>query len=559
MGALAALPAAVPAGTHFPWLSVVTFLPLAGAVILAFVPNTNLRAVRGWSLLVTIATFAAAVATAVRFTVGTAGFQLVERATWVGPLNFHYLLGVDGISLFLVVMTAFLMPAGVLVSWRIEHDVKAYFLGFLVLETAMLGSFLALDLLLFFFFFEALLFPMYLIIGGWGSERRVYAAVKFFLYTMAGSAFLLLGILVLYFKAGAQFGTPTFDFTQLQHLTLPVVTARWLFLAFFVAFAVKTPLVPLHTWLPDAHTEAPTAGSLALAAVVIKVGGYGLIRFGLGLFPEAASYFRTFVMVLAVIGIVYGAVCALIQVDLKRLVAYSSVSHMGFVVLGIFAFTLQGMTGGVITMVNHGLSTGALFLLVGMLYERTHTRDLRLMNGLGTVVPVYGGVLLFIALSSMGLPGLNGFVGEFLVIVGTFITSKAFAVVAVTGVVLSAIYLLWGYQRLMHGPSVAPIAGGAVDEPAHGDGQGTTGAARGPWSHVRDLELREYLIIVPIMAAILFIGIYPKPLLSRIEPSAANVVSCVTARPLRSISSGPGAGITGPARQVRPINCAGER
>jgi NADH-quinone oxidoreductase subunit M len=516
---------------HFPWLTVVTFLPLAGAVALAFVPKGNVRAIRLWSLAVTIVTFGFALAMATRFTAGTPGFQLIDHATWVRSLHFSYFLGVDGISLFLVVMTAFLMPAGVLVSWHIERDVKLYFLGFLVLETAMLGSFLALDLLLFFLFFEALLFPMYLIIGGWGSERRVYAAVKFFLYTMAGSAFLLLGILFLYFRAGAQFGVPTFDYRVLQHLTLPVGVGRWLFLAFFVAFAVKTPLFPLHTWLPDAHTEAPTAGSLALAAVVIKVGGYGLIRFNLGLFPEASSFFRTFVMVLAVIGIIYGAICALIQVDLKRLVAYSSVSHMGFVALGIFAFSLQGMTGGVITMINHGLSTGALFLLVGMLYERTHTRSLAEMNGLGSIVPVYAGVFLFIALSSMGLPGLNGFVGEFLVILGTFITSKPFAVAAVSGVVFSAIYLLWGYQRLMHGPPTpAVIAGGAVDEPAHGDGQGATGAASGRWGGLKDLELREYLIIVPIMAAILFIGIYPKPLLSRIEPAAQNAVNCVQHR-----------------------------
>src|SRR5438105_5717683 len=418
---LATLPPTAPVAGHFPWLSVVTFLPLAGAIALAFVRKTNLRAIRGWSLLITIVTFGFAVGMAIQFTADTPGFQLVDRATWVRSLNFHYFLGVDGISLFLVLLTAFLMPAGVLVSWTIDHDVKSYFLAFLVLETAMLGSFLALDLLMFFFFFEALLFPMYLIIGGWGSGRRVYAAIKFFLFTMAGSAFLLLGILFLYFRAGAQFGTPTFDYTQLQHLTLATGVARWLFLAFFVAFAVKTPLVPLHTWLPDAHTEAPTAGSLALASVVIKVGGYGLIRFNLGLFPEASDHFRTLVLVLAVIGIIYGAVVALIQTDIKRLVAYSSVSHMGFVTLGVFAFTIQGLSGGILTMINHGLSTGALFLLVGMLYERTHTRDLRKMGGLASIVPVYAGVFLFVALSSIGLPGLNGFVGEFLVILGTFV------------------------------------------------------------------------------------------------------------------------------------------
>jgi len=521
VGLITSQPALASTGSHFPWLTVLTFLPLAGAIVLAFFPTANHQLHRRWALLVTVVTFVFSVIMAWQFKGGTAGFQLVDRATWVRTLHFEFFLGVDGISLFLVLLTTFLMPAGVLISWRIENQVKYFMLAFLFLETAMIGSFLALDLLLFFFFFEALLFPMYLIIGGWGSDRRIYAAVKFFLYTMAGSAFLLLGILFLYFKAGAQFGVPTFDYTLLQHLSLPVSTARWLFLAFFVAFAVKTPLFPLHTWLPDAHTEAPTAGSLDLAAVVIKVGAYGLIRFNLGLFPEASNFFRTFVMVLAVIGIIYGAVVALIQVDLKRLVAYSSVSHMGFVVLGIFALSLQGMSGGVLAMVNHGLSTGALFLLVGMLYDRTHTRDLIRLNGLGRILPVYGGVLLFVALSSIGLPGLNGFVGEFLIILGTFVVSKAFAVAAVTGVVLSAIYMLWGYQRLMHGPPV--IAGGAID----GNGHGGSSESAGPWAHLKDLELREYFVILPIMAAILFIGIYPKPLLSKIEPSAQHVVTCV--------------------------------
>jgi NADH-quinone oxidoreductase subunit M len=518
---------------HFPWLTVVTFLPLAGAIPLAAFPGRSHGLHRMWTLAVTILTFAVSLGILAEFHSGQQGFQLVDHAVWVRALNFNYTLGVDGISLFLVLLTTFLMPAGILVSWRIDHDVKAFTLAFLVLETAMIGSFLAIDLLLFFFFFEALLFPMYLIIGGWGSERRVYAAVKFFIYTMAGSAFLLIGILFLYFVSASQLGRATFDFRQLQHLVLASDTARWLFLAFFVAFAVKTPLFPLHTWLPDAHTEAPTAGSLALAAVVIKVGAYGLIRFNLGLFPEASGYFRTAVLVLAVIGIVYGSAVALIQRDLKRLVAYSSVAHMGFVVLGIFAFSLQAMSGGVIAMINHGLSTGLLFLLVGMLYERTHTRDLVRMNGLGTIIPVFGAVFLFVALSSIGLPGLNGFVGEFLIILGTFIVSKPFAVAAATGVVLSAVYLLWGYQRLMHGPpmlgppDVAPgvpaVAGGATN----GHGEPGPNRSQMVWGHLKDLDLREYLIVVPIMAAILFLGLYPKPILSRIEPSARHFVSCV--------------------------------
>jgi NADH-quinone oxidoreductase subunit M len=492
-----------PDAGGFPWLTVVTFLPLAGAVIATLIPARALFLHRIWALLVSLATFGASLGLLGAYH-ARAGFQLVERAVWVKSLNFNYIMGVDGFSLFMVLLTTFLMPAAVLVSWRIERQAKYYLIAFLVLESAMIGSFLALDLLLFFLFFEALLFPMYLIIGGWGSERRVYAAVKFFLFTMAGSAFLLVSILFLYFRAGSQLGHTTFDFAQLQHLVLPAATARWLFLGFFVAFAVKVPLVPLHTWLPDAHTEAPTAGSLILAAVLLKIGAYGLIRFNLGLFPEASHYFMTFVMILAVIGIVYGAAVALIQTDVKRLVAYSSVSHLGFVVLGTFAFTLQGMSGGVLQMVNHGLSTGALFLLVGMLYDRTHTRDLGRMGGLAATMPALAGVFLFVALSSIGLPGLNGFVGEFLVLLGTFIVSKPFAVAAVVAVVLAAVYLLWAYQRMMHGAV-------AIEE----------------HRLLPDLSRLEYAILVPILAAILLLGVFPQPLLDKIEPAARQATACV--------------------------------
>jgi NADH-quinone oxidoreductase subunit M len=493
---------------RFPWLTVVTFAPLAGALVLVLVPARALNLHRMWTLLITVTTFGLSSGMWAAFESDRAGFQLVDRATWVGPLDFQYVLGVDGISLFMVLLTTFLMPAAVLVSWKIEHQVKYYMIAFLILEAAMIGSFLALDLLLFFLFFEGLLFPMYLIIGGWGSERRVYAAVKFFLFTMAGSAFLLVAILFLYFRAGSQLGQPTFDVTQMQNLSLAATTGRWLFLAFFLAFAVKVPLFPLHTWLPDAHTEAPTAGSVILAAVLLKVGAYGLIRFNLGLFPEASKYFADFVSVLALIGITYGAVVALIQTDVKRLVAYSSVSHLGFVVLGTFAFTVEGLTGGVIQMVNHGLSTGALFLLVGMLYERTHTRDLGRMGGLGRTMPALAGVFLFVALSSIGLPGLNGFVGEFLVLLGTFEVNKAYAVVAVTGLVLAAIYLLWAYQRAMHGAPV--IAGGSEqsEPPA-------------------DLSVREWAILAPIMAMILLIGVFPKPFLAAIRPGVEGTIRCV--------------------------------
>ena len=537
----------------FPWLTVITFLPLVGAVIVALIPRGVLGAHRVAALATTVVTFVVSIGMLFAYQSGEghlrAGFQFVDRATWVGPLNFQYVLGVDGISLWLVLLTTFLMPAAILVSWRLQQQVKYFMVSFLLLETAMLGTFVALDLLLFFLFFEALLFPMYLIIGTWGSERRVYAAVKFFLFTMAGSAFLLVGILFLYFRAGSQTGHATFDITQLAQLEMPAATARWLFLAFFVAFAVKVPLFPLHTWLPDAHTEAPTAGSLILAAILLKIGAYGLIRFNLSLFPEASNYFRVFVSVLALIGIVYGAVVALIQTDIKRLVAYSSVSHLGFVVLGTFAFTLQGLSGGVLQMINHGLSTGALFLLVGMLYERLHTRDLTQMGGLNVTVPVLAGVFLFVTLSSIGLPGLNGFVGEFLILVGTFVKTKAFAVVAVTGVVLAAIYLLWAYQRAFHG--VPAVAGGSHD------GEALTPLERAQHSAGRlfDLNLRERALLAPILAAILLVGLFPNLLLNKIEPSTSQLSNCVqrqastptvTLRCVPTTPAGPSAVLTRP-------------
>ncbi|HET6770773.1 MAG TPA: NADH-quinone oxidoreductase subunit M, partial [Actinomycetota bacterium] len=458
-----------------PWLTITVFAPLAGLVIIGIssavrkvlpFANSGAGADATWrwsALAVSVATFVVSLGILRDFDGSNGDFQLVERATWVGPLNFRYLLGVDGISLFMVLLTTFLMPLAILASWKIEERVPYYMATLLILETAMLGTFVALDLLLFFVFFEGMLFPMYLIIGAWGGERRVYAAVKFFMFTMAGSALLLVAILFLYFRAGTQLGASTFELTELAGLDLPVTTARWLFLAFFIAFAVKVPLFPLHTWLPDAHVEAPTAGSVILAGILLKIGAYGLIRFNLGLFPEASNYFRVFVSVLAVIGIVYGAVVALIQVDVKRLVAYSSVSHLGFVVLGAFAGTVQGMSGGVVQMVNHGLSTGALFLLVGMIYERTHTRDLSVMGGLANSAPALGGFFLVVALSSLALPGLNGFVGEFLVLIGTFATSRLLAVFGAAGVVLSAIYILWAYQRVMHGePRLASASVGDV-------------------------------------------------------------------------------------------------
>ncbi len=493
-------------------LTLTIFLPLVGVPVLLAWRGARDDVARWVALVASIATFIVSLWVLGRFDGGSGGFQLVESATWVRSLNLHYTIGVDGVSLFMVLLTTFLMPIAILASWKVDKNVRLYMAAMLFLETGMIGTFLSLDLLLFFLFFEAILFPMYLIIGGWGGERRVYAAVKFFLFTMFGSAFLFVAILVLYFKSASLPGGSTFDVRQLAHLSLSSGTARWLFLAFFVAFAVKVPLFPLHTWLPDAHTEAPTAGSVILAAVLLKIGAYGLIRFNLSLFPEAARHFAGFIQILALIGIVYGAVVALIQTDVKRLVAYSSVSHLGFVVLGVFAFTQQGVSGGVLQMVNHGLSTGALFLLVGMVYERTHTRDLSEMGGLARGMPWLMGVFLFVSLSSLGLPGLNNFTGEFLVILGTFASNRAFAAIAASGIVLGAIYLLWAYQRMAQGPVPEKHA----DHP--------------------DLSIREAAVIAPILAVILVIGVYPKILLDRINPTTTAVVHHV--QPAGSVNQG---------------------
>ncbi|MEO8422664.1 MAG: NADH-quinone oxidoreductase subunit M [Actinomycetota bacterium] len=497
-------------------LTIVTFLPLAGAVVLLLWRGAPDNSARSAAMLTTVVTFIVSLSVLGKFERADAAFQMVERATWVKSIGLQYLVGVDGVSLWMVLLTTFLFPLSVLASWTVEKNVRLYMASMLVLETAVIGSFVALDLLLFFVFFEALLVPMYLIIGGWGGERRIYAAIKFFLYTMAGSAFLLVGILFLFSRSAGPVGHGTFDIQQLMSVagSLPASTARWLFLAFFVAFAVKVPLFPLHTWLPEAHTEAPTAGSVLLAGVLLKVGAYGLIRFNLLLFPEASKYFAPAVSILAVIGIIYGAVVALIQTDIKRLVAYSSVSHLGFVVLGIFAFTNQGVTGGILQMVNHGLSTGALFLLVGMVYERTHTRDLGRMGGLAVVMPWLTGAFLFAVFSSVGLPGLNNFVGEFLVILGSFAVNRWFGALAAVAVVLAAIYLLWSYQRMAYGP-------------IHEEHSG-----------LPDVNLREVLVLAPVLSLLLVFGVFPKLLTDRIDPTAKAVVAHVSPDHLTDVGAG---------------------
>ena len=484
--------------SDWPALDVTIFLPLAGALLIGLVPKHHTKAIRLGAFAVTVVTFIVSLAVLAGFDQSTPGFQLGTSAEWIEDWGVGYITGIDGVSLWMVMLTTFLMPLGVLASWSISSRVKPYFIFLLALETGMLGVFSALDMFLFYLFWEATLVPMYFLIGMWGYGRRMYAAMKFFLFTLLGSLLMLVGILFLYFSSEGQ---PTFGYEALLGTPLSLDTQRLLFLAFFASFAVKVPLVPLHTWLPDAHTEAPTAGSVMLAAVLLKMGAYGLIRFGIPLFPDAARELVPLIIGLSIAGIIYGALVATMQRDLKRLVAYSSVAHLGFVTLGMFVGSIQGMSGGILQMVSHGLSTGALFMLVGALYDRRHTRLIADFGGLAKSVPILSGIFLFVALSSLGLPGLNGFVGEFLVLLGTFFSYRWWVVPAAFGVVLAAIYLLWAYQRVFHGPITAEEN-----------------------RQLTDLNLRELAMLAPIMALIIFIGVYPKPFLDRIEPAADRIV-----------------------------------
>lgn len=475
-----------------PTLDLVVFAPLVGALLIVFIPKSEETTIRNFALAASLVTFAVSIKLLIDFQTGTAAFQLGSNVSWISEWGIRYRTGIDGLSLWMVMLTTFLMPLSVLASWSVTKRVKPYFILLLALETGMLGVFSSLDLFVFYLFWEVTLVPMYLLIGMWGYGRRIYAAMKFFLFTLVGSLLMLVAILALYFAAG---GT-SFGFGDLLGTELSIGAQRLLFLGFFASFAVKVPLVPLHTWLPDAHTEAPTAGSVLLAAVLLKMGAYGLIRFGIPLFPDAARELVPLIMTLAIVGIVYGALVAIVQKDLKRLVAYSSVAHLGFVVLGMFVGSLQGMSGGVLQMLSHGLSTGALFMLVGMIYDRRHTRLISELGGLQKTIPIISGIFLLVVLSSIGLPGLNGFVGEFLVLLGTFARYRWWALPAAFGVVLAAIYLLWAYQRVFHG------------EP-HGDNR-----------NIKDINVREAVMLAPVIVLIVFIGVYPRPFLERIEPSA---------------------------------------
>ena len=485
----------------FPLLTSLILLPVLGALAVAVLPRRRPELVRPVAVIAMSATAGMTVWMLSQFDGPDAGFQFVSKHSWIESLGISWHLGIDGISLFLVVLTALLFPIA-LVAVEPHHDAKSYTAWLLLLEAGCIGVFCALDLFLFFVFFEIVLVPMYFLIGGWGYGDRVYAATKFFLFTMAGSAFMLVGVVAtawLHQKAGHSL---TFDLVEIaRSQDIATNSARWLFASFAVAFAVKVPVFPLHTWLPDAHTQAPTAGSVILAGVMLKLGTYGFLRFGLYLFPEAAVWAAPVMVTLGTIGIVYGAIVAAVQKDLKRLVAYSSVAHLGFIVLGTFALTSQGLTGSVLQMVNHGISTGALFLLVGMIYERRHTRLIAELNGLQKPAPVLAAIFTVVMLSSIGLPMLNGFVGEYLILLGSFATRRWWTVAAATGVILAAVYLLWAYQRVFHG---------TPDEANES---------------MPDMRWSERLVMAPLLVAIVFLGVYPKPVLERIEPSVDRLVA----------------------------------
>jgi len=493
----------------FPLLTWVTFFPLLGAAILLFLNKEKKETIRLVTLIVTLLEFAFSLPLFFQFRLDTPAMQFVEKVPWIPEYGISYFLGIDGISLFLVLLTTFFTLISVIYCWNdIQDKVKEFMICLLFLETGMIGVFVALDIFLFYVFWEVMLIPMYLLIGVWGNpKRRIYAAVKFFIYTMVGSVLMLVAILVLYFQNGAATGIYTFDLLELYKLQVPLSVQFWLFLAFGLAFAIKVPMFPFHTWLPDAHTEAPTVGSVLLAAGVLKMGTYGFLRFSIPLFPHASYQLGPLVSILAIIGIIYGALVCLVQKDLKRLIAFSSVSHLGFVMLGIFALNQQGIEGGILQMLNHGFSTGALFLIVGMIYERRHTRMIEDFGGLWKQMPVFAAFFMVVTLSSIGLPGLNGFVGEFLILVGTFKANRVFAVVAATGIILAAAYMLWMYQRVMFGE-----------------------LTKAENKVLKDLSAREVLVLSFITLFIFWIGVYPQTFLSRMEPTVKGYLTQVNAK-----------------------------
>jgi len=495
----------------YPILSSVIFLPVIVAALMLLIPRANEVAIKWIALIGTMATFVLSIPLFINFDKTTADMQFREFHHWIPAFNVNYSLGVDGISVLFVLLSTLIAVTCVLVSWNsIKNKTKEFYISILLIEGAMIGVFCSLDFFLFYIFWEAMLIPMFLLIGVWGGPNRVYAAIKFFLYTLVGSVLMLVGIIVLYFKAGH-----TLDIHTLATQNYPFNLQLWLFWAFFAAFAVKVPMFPVHTWLPDAHTEAPTAGSVILAGILIKMGAYGFLRFSIPMFPDAAVAMTPAMLVLSVIAIIYGAVVCLAQTDLKRLIAYSSVSHMGFVTLGIFALNIQGLEGGILQMINHGVITGAMFLAIGIIYEQTHTRQISDYGGAATVVPIYAAFFLIFTLASIGLPGMNGFVGEFLIILGGFTAKKWAGVLAATGIIIGAGYMLWLYQRVFYQEVNPKISG------------------------LKDLNGRELLTLVPMALLVFWIGVYPNAFLSFMHVSVQGLMDRVhmSSQPNMSLAS----------------------
>ena len=494
-------------------LSLVIFLPVVGIFLLMLVPSSSHSTIKMVSLLIALITMVASFFVWAQFDVVASGMQLEVNLPWVSSFGINYHLGIDGISLLLIVLTTVLTVLCIIASWRsVTHSVKGYFASMLLLTTGMIGTFCALDLFLFYVFWEVMLIPMYFIIGLWGGPRRMYAAIKFVLFTMFGSLLMLVAILYLYFTYHAFSGEYSFDLLRIMQMPIPYEPQLWLFGAFALAFAIKVPLFPFHTWLPDAHVQAPTAGSVILAGVLLKMGTYGFVRFCMPLFPLATVTYLPYICVLAVIAIIYGALVSMVQRDIKSLVAFSSVSHMGFVMLGLFALNMQGMQGAVLQMINHGVSTGALFLLVGMIYDRRHTRMIEDFGGIAKPMPVYATFFMIVMLSSIGLPLTNGFVGEFLILLGAWASNHWYASFAATGVILGACYMLWMYQRVIFGK---------VTNPEN--------------EKLTDITTRERLTLIPLIVLIFWIGIYPSPLLNRIEPAISQLLSRLGAQKTSAI------------------------
>ncbi|HTN70818.1 MAG TPA: NADH-quinone oxidoreductase subunit M [Methylomirabilota bacterium] len=500
-------------------LSFLLAIPVIGALALLLVPRRQTQALFSLAVIASVSDFVWSLIILNQFDGSKGEMQFVERMPWMPAYGIQYFVGIDGISLFLVLLTTLLMPLAILASWSVKDKVKEYLFFMLLLETGMLGAFVALDLFLFYVFWEVMLVPMYFLVGVWGGPRRIYAALKFVIYTMAGSLLMLVAIIYLATRHAQITQVLTFDLLQIYDLRLPFNEQLWLFLAFALSFAIKVPVFPFHTWLPDAHVEAPTAGSVILAGILLKLGTYGFLRFAIPLFPDAALAAAPFFIALAVIGIIYGAVVAMMQADIKKLVAYSSVSHLGVVMLGLFALNMQSVQGGIYQMLNHGLSTGALFLLVGMIYDRRHTRMIDDFGGLWKQLPIFSSLFLVVMFSSIGLPGLNGFVGEFLVLLGAFAVTPGWTAAAATGMILGAIYMLWMYRRVIFGPLTHPEN-----------------------QKLRDLNGREIFILVPILALIVLMGLYPQPFLDRMQPSVDRALKKVFSIQPATVALNPEAG-----------------